>query len=87
MSEPKAKQILGIGGLHTHDGGIRADEFLQELKGRRAIKKFREMRDNDSIVGAVMYAIEQVLRDVPYKVVPSDESERAQLKQSLSNRS
>jgi hypothetical protein len=78
MSEPKAKQILGIGGLHTHDGGIRADEFLQELKGRRAIKKFREMRDNDSIVGAVMYAIEQVLRDVPYKVVPSDESKQAQ---------
>jgi hypothetical protein len=77
MSEPKAKQILGIGGLHTHDGGIRADEFLQELKGRRAIKKFREMRDNDSIVGAVMYAIEQVLRDVPYKVVPADESDQA----------
>jgi hypothetical protein len=78
MSEPKAKQILGLGGQNTHDGQIRADEFLRELKGRRAIRKFREMRDNDSIVGAVMYAIEQVLRDVPYKVVPADESEQAQ---------
>jgi hypothetical protein len=78
-SQTKSKQILGIGGLHTHDGSIRADEHLRELKGRRAIKKFRSMRDNDSIVGAVMYAIEQVLRDVPYKVVPADESEQAQL--------
>jgi hypothetical protein len=77
-SEPKAKQILGIGGLHTATGNIRADEFLRELKGRKAINKFREMRDNDSIVGAVMYAIEQVLRDVPYKIVPSDESDSAQ---------
>lgn len=77
ISEPKSKQILGIGGLHTVTGSIRADEFLRELKGRKAINKFREMRDNDSIVGAVMYAIEQVLRDVPYKVVPSDESDVA----------
>lgn len=77
MSEPKAKQILGIGGIHTYTGDIRADEFLRELKGRRAIRKYREMRDNDSIVGAVMYAIEQVLRDVEYQVIPSDESEKA----------
>lgn len=78
MSEPKAKQIMGLGGLDTYTGEIRADEFLRELKGRRAIKKYREMRDNDSTIGAVMYAIEQVLRDVRYKVEPADQSEQAQ---------
>lgn len=77
MSEPKAKQILGIGGLNTSNGDIRSDEFLKELKGRRAIKAFRSMRDNDAVVGSVMYAIEQVLRDVPYEVVPANESEEA----------
>lgn len=76
-SEPKAKQILGVGGTNTYNGEIRADEFLRELKGKKAIKKFREMRDNDSVIGAVMYATEQVLRDVDYKVVPSDNSEAA----------
>jgi len=77
MSEPKAKQELGVGGLQVYTGEIRADEFLRELKGRRAVKKYREMRDNDSIVGAVMYAIEQILRDVEYEVVPADESDQA----------
>jgi len=78
VSEPKAKQILGLGGTNTSTGEIRADEFLRELKGRRAIKKYREMRDNDAVVGAVTYAIEQVLRDVEYTVVPADDSEQAQ---------
>ena len=76
-SEPKAKQILGVGGDNTANGDIRADEFLRELKGRKAIRKFREMRDNDAIVGAVMYATEQVLRDVDYKIKPADNSEAA----------
>lgn len=77
ISEPKAKEILGVGGSHTTGGGIREDEFLRELKGHRAIKKFREMRDNDATIGAVMYAIEQVLRDVPYKVEPANDTEEA----------
>lgn len=77
MSEPKAKQILGIGGTNTYNGDIRSDEFLRELKGRKAIKKFREMRDNDAVIGSVMYAIEQILRDVEYEVVPSDDSDKA----------
>lgn len=77
ISEPKAKQILGVGGLNTTNGTFKADEFLTELKGKKSIDKFREMRDNDATVGAVMYATEQVLRDVPYKVEPVDESEGA----------
>lgn len=77
MSNPKAKQTLGLGGLNTYTGEIRADEFLRELKGRKAIKKFREMRDNDSTIGAVMYAVEQMLRDVKYEVNPSDDSPEA----------
>lgn len=76
-SEATAKKILGLGGTHTYTGDIRADEFLRELKGRKAVRKFREMRDNDSVVGAVMYAIEQVLRDVEYDVIPTDDSDAA----------
>ena len=77
LSETESKQILGVAGDNTHNGQIRADEFLPELRGKRAIKKFKEMRENDSTIGAVMYAVEQILRDVDMKVKPVDESEAA----------
>ena len=77
LSETKATKTLGVAGDNTHNGQIRADEFLTDLRGRKAIKKYREMRDNDSTIGAVMYAAEQVLRDVDLKVVPADDSEAA----------
>jgi hypothetical protein len=77
LSETEAKQILGIAGDNTHNGQIRADEFLPELRGKKAIRKYREMRDNDSTIGAVMYATEQVLRDVDIKVMPANDTPAA----------
>jgi hypothetical protein len=77
LSETAAKIELGVYGKNTYTGDIRADEFLQELKGKRAIQKYREMRDNNAIVGSVMYAVEQTLRDVKIDVVPADNSEPA----------
>ena len=77
LSPTEATQTLGIAGDNTHNGQIRADEFLAELRGKKAINKFREMRDNDSTIGAVMYATEQVLRDVELKVEPANDTPAA----------
>jgi hypothetical protein len=77
LSKPKAKMELGVYGRNTYTGEIRADEFLRELKGKKAIKKYTEMRDNNAIIGAVMYAVEQTLRDVTIKVKPADDSDTA----------
>lgn len=77
LSETEAKSILGVAGDNTHNGQIRADEFLPELRGKKAIRKYREMRDNDSTIGAVMYSVEQILRDVDLNVKPADESDAA----------
>jgi hypothetical protein len=77
LSKPKAKLELGVSGRNTYTGDIRADEFLQELKGKKAIRKYQEMRDNNAIIGAIMYAVEQTLRDVKIKVKPADDSELA----------
>ena len=77
LSETEAKKILGVAGDNTYNGQIRADEFLPELRGKKAIRKYREMRDNDSTIGAVMYATEQVLRDVELKVVAANDSAEA----------
>ena len=78
LSRTEATKILGVSGDNTHNGQIRADEFLPELRGKKAIRKYREMRDNDSTIGAVMYATEQVLRDVDLKVRPANDTSQAQ---------
>jgi len=77
LSETQAKQTLGVAGDNVTNGQIRADEFLPELRGKKAVRKYREMRDNDSTVGAVMYATEQVLRDVKLNVKPANDSAEA----------
>ena len=77
LSEAAAKSTLGVSGDNTHNGQIRADEFLPELRGKKAVRKYREMRDNDSTVGAVMYAVEQILRDVDLHVKPANDTPEA----------
>jgi len=77
LSEADAKSILGVAGDNTRNGNIRSDEFLPELRGRKAIRKYREMRDNDSTIGAVMYSVEQILRDVDLHVEPANDSPEA----------
>jgi len=77
LSEPKAKQQLGVASSNVTSGTFKSGEFLPELRGSRAIAKYREMRDNSAVVGAVLYAVEQVLRDVELNVVPADKSEAA----------
>ena len=77
LSETEGNKILGVAGTSTRNGNIRADEFIPELRGKRAIRKYREMRDNDATIGASMYAVEQMLRDVPINVKPANESDEA----------
>ena len=77
LSKTESMNILGVAGQNVHNGNFRADEFLREIKGRDAVRKYREMRDNDSTIGAVMYAVEQILRDVDINVKAVDDSEAA----------
>jgi len=79
LSQGKATQTLGVAGDNTHNGQIRADEFLPELRGRKAVRKYREMRDNDATIGAVMYSVEQILRDVDLHVKPVDDTPEAKV--------
>ena len=59
---------LGTTGLKV-SGGIIQEEFIPELKGLKAVKVYRQMRDNDPTVGAIMFAIEMMMRHVEWKVV------------------
>lgn len=77
-SKPDLMKDLGVAGTNVRSGQIRADEFLPELRGTKSVRKYREMRDNDSTIGAVMYSVEQILRDVEIIVVPSNKTPQAQ---------
>lgn len=63
---------LGATGLR-HFGGILDEEFLPALRGRRAIQVFTEMRENDAIVGAMLFAIEMLMRNVEWRTEPGGE--------------
>lgn len=58
-----------------------SEEFLPQLRGFKGVETYREMRDNDPMIGASMYAIEQVLRDVSFKVKPAKEPEGEESKE------
>lgn len=62
---------LGNRSLTRHNSGARHDEFLTELKGQRASQVFLEMRRNDPVVGAVLFAITSTLRAVEWHVEPA----------------
>jgi len=79
LSPTESKKILGVSGTNVRTGNFYSDEPLATLKGRRAITVYRQMRDNDATVGATMYAAEQMLRDVKYKVKPSDKESQESL--------
>ncbi|MFI3254443.1 MAG: hypothetical protein R3Y63_08940 [Eubacteriales bacterium] len=49
-------------------GGVIDEEFLRELRGAKGIATYREMADNDDMIGASLYAIEMLIRQVKWDV-------------------
>jgi phage gp29-like protein len=67
---------VGVTGLEQAGGRIN-EEFLVVLKGNRAIKTYREMSDNDPVVGAILFAVRMLLRNVDWRVEPADATPQA----------
>lgn len=63
----------GLTGLRRSAGYVQ-EEFLPQLKGYRAISIYREMRDNDPVVGAILYAIDNLVRGVSWRVQPASKA-------------
>ena len=54
--------------LHSPHSYTDRLEYLPALKGREAAEVYREMSEGDALVGAILFAIEMVLRQVPWNV-------------------
>ena len=65
---------LGSTGLKRSAGYIN-EEFLPALKGRKAVQVFREMSENDPIVGALLFAVDRLLRQINWRVEPASHNE------------
>jgi hypothetical protein len=60
------KEIGRIGQRRT--GGVFYEEFLHELRGTRGIEVYREMSENDDVVGAILFAIEMLVRQTDWNI-------------------
>ena len=67
-------QELGVTGVKRVSGYI-DEEYLPALRGRKAVKVYREMSTNDSMVGALLFAIDKLVREVEWQVIPADQTE------------
>lgn len=60
----------GVSGLKIWSG-IVSEEFLPELRGAKGRQVYQEMRDNDTVVGALMMIIEMAFRRTEPVIVPA----------------
>src|SRR5690554_404643 len=60
---------IGRTGLERFGGHV-YEEFLPDLTGTRAVKVYREMSENDPVVGAFLFAIDMLMRNVSWTVRP-----------------
>lgn len=60
-------RILGTTGL-KQTGGFVYEEFLYRLRGRNGVKVYREMSENNSVVGSILFHIDMLVRKVNWTV-------------------
>lgn len=61
---------VGATGLKRSAGWL-DEEFLPQLRGRKAVQVFKEMSSNDPLVGALLFSIRMLLRNVRWRVEPN----------------
>lgn len=74
MAEKDDMIELGSSGLRRTSGFV-IDDFVSALQGQKGAKVWREMSDNDPIVGAMMFAIERLILQIGWDVEPYTDSE------------
>lgn len=72
-AKPSSTDFMEVGtsGLVQYGGKIQED-FLRQLQGRQGVANYREMADNDPVVGAILHAVEMLMRGVDWSVDASD---------------
>ena len=77
-SKSQALREVGVAGSREAAYGFTRDDPLPQLRGVRALRTYREMRDNDPIIGAILQSMDQMLRGVEWRVVAASDTPEAQ---------
>lgn len=64
---------LGKSGLSRYSGYV-YEEFLPQLRWPQAGKVYKEMADNDPVIGSILYLAEMLIRGVDWTVEPASSS-------------
>lgn len=62
---------IGYTGLERSGGDV-LEEFHPALRGKQGVKVLREMRDNDSTIGASVHVMDALVRQVEWRVDKAD---------------
>jgi hypothetical protein len=66
---------LGSTGLKRAAGYL-DEEFLPQLRGRKAVGIYKEMSENDPLIGALLFTIDRLIRNVEWRVEPAGKSKQ-----------
>ena len=55
-------------------GGTFYEEFLRELRGKKGVETYREMAENDDTIGAILFAVEMLIRQASWNVEPGGDT-------------
>lgn len=73
IPKPNAFGEIGVSGvLRTRGVGYVYEEWLLDLGTYRGKQIYREMRDNDAVIGALFFALEMILRKAEWHVEQAD---------------
>ena len=87
MAEARVTKFkeIGVASDSNPSWGIRSDEFLPDLRGLRGIKRYREMSENDSTIGAILSAMTLMVRATKWRIEDGSEEARELVEWSLHN--
>lgn len=78
MAMESERRVRGQTGLRGVSSGFLYEEFLPELRGNPGMKQFREMADNDPVIGGLLWVAQMMVRGVEWRVEPADKSSAAE---------
>lgn len=74
MPTAGAGKEVGSSGLRIGGGQVLEEEH-PHLVGREALKKFRTMKDNEPVIGAILFTIDALVRQTDWRVEQGDAKE------------
>jgi hypothetical protein len=75
--EVAPQAVVGTTGLR-HASGFLNEEFISRLRGQPGVQFYREMWDNSAVIGAVMFTIQALLREIDWPVEAADDTPEAE---------